>query len=336
MKKAKTKIKSRKKPTPAEEVEVLEPEIEVLPPEIEEVESPEVEEEELSTTKDIVRYSPLQAYLREISRLTPMSREEEHDVAVRYYKNKEKEAAIKLIQSNLWLVVKIAKEYERAARSLLDIIQEGNIGLMEAVGNFDPYRGVRFPSYAVWWIKAYIIRYVMANWRMVKIGTTQAQRKLFFNLKKEKDRLEREGFFPAPKLLAENLNVKEHEVIEMEQRLGSSDLSVDAPAGEESDSDMLSIMPSKQPNAEDLLSQREMQDLVKRSMGQFRSELNDKEKVIFDERLLSEEKVTLQVVADKLHLSKERVRQIEERIKKKLKQYLSNALGDNGTTVDYS
>ena len=131
----------------------------------------------------------------------------------------------------------IAREYQRSFRNLLDLVQEGNIGLMEAVKNFDPYRGVRFPSYAVWWIRAYIIRYIMNNWRMVKLGTTQAQRKLFFNLQKEKDRLEREGFVAGPKLIAERLDVKETEVIEMEQRLGASDLSVDTPLGDGEDVD---------------------------------------------------------------------------------------------------
>ena len=322
-----------------------EPEVEILPAEIDdkevevveaEVEEVEVEEIEPSTSREIVRYNPLQAYMREISRFAHLSKEEEHEIALQYYTSKEKEAAFKLISSNLWLVVKIAKEYEKAARSILDLIQEGNMGLMEAVGNFDPYRGVRFPSYAVWWIRAYIIRYVMANWRMVKIGTTQAQRKLFFNLKKEKERLEREGFFPAPKLLAEKLNVKEQEVIEMEQRLGSSDLSVDAPVGEDGDADMLSIMPSVEPNAEDLLSKKEMQEILKESMNDFKTGLNDKEKLIFEQRLLSEEKVTLQEVADKLSLSKERVRQIEERIKKRLKEYLSNVLGDSSPATDYN
>ena len=121
----------------------------------------------------------------------------------------------------------IAREYQRAVHNLLDLIQEGNVGLLEAVKNFDPYRGVRFPSYAVWWVRAYIIRYIMNNWRMVKIGTTQAQRKLFFNLQKERDRLEREGFTAEPRLIAQRLDVKEKEVVEMEQRLAARDLSVE-------------------------------------------------------------------------------------------------------------
>ena len=149
------------------------------------------------------KYNPLDMYLREVQRIPHLSKEEEKSLALQYYENKDVVAARTLIQSNLWLVIKIARDYQNAAKNLLDLIQEGNIGLMEAVKNFDPFREVRFPSYAVWWIKAYIVRYLIANFRMVKLGTTQAQRKLFFNLKKEKEKLEREGLFPAPKLLAE-------------------------------------------------------------------------------------------------------------------------------------
>ncbi|MCB0336716.1 MAG: sigma-70 family RNA polymerase sigma factor, partial [Bdellovibrionales bacterium] len=169
-----------------------------------------------SKSREVVSYNPLTAYLREMRNFPKLTREEEKELAVQYRENKDLEAAYQLVSSNLWLVVKIARDYEKAARSLLDLIQEGNIGLMEAVKNFDPYRGVRFPSYAVWWIRAYIVRYLIANWRMVKIGTTQAQRKLFFNLQKEKEKLERDGFYPGPKLLAEKLEVKEKEIIEMQ------------------------------------------------------------------------------------------------------------------------
>ena len=164
----------------------------------------------------LVRYDPLQRYLAELRRYPLLSREEERRLAVRYKERHDLEAAYRLVTANLRLVVLIAREYQRAFRNLLDLIQEGNIGLMEAVKNFDPYRGIRFPSYAVWWIRAYIIRYIMNNWRMVKIGTTQAQRKLFFNLQKEKERLEAEGFVAGPALLAQRLDVKESEVVETE------------------------------------------------------------------------------------------------------------------------
>jgi len=280
-------------------------------------------------------FDPLTAYLREIRAYPPLSREEEHELGVRYLKSKDVEAAYRLVTSNLWLVVKIARDYERAARGLLDLVQEGNIGLMEAVKNFDPYRGVRFPSYAVWWIKAYMVRYLIANWRMVKIGTTQAQRKLFFNLKKEKDRLEREGFVPAPKLLAEKLDVKESEVIEMEQRLGSSDVSVDAPVqGGESDSTLLGVLPSPESSAEDLIDRGRSQKLIKQGLEEFAATLKDKERIIFLERMLGEEKATLQEISEKVGVSRERVRQIENRLRERLKIFFEERLGNAIEALD--
>ena len=163
----------------------------------------------------------------------------------------------------------IAREYQRSFRNLLDLVQEGNIGLMEAVKNFDPYRGVRFPSYAVWWIRAYIIRYVINNWRMVKLGTTQAQRKLFFNLQKEKDRLEREGFVAGPKLLADRLGVKEKEIIEMQQRLAASDLSVDTPLRDGEDATMLDVLKSSAETAEEAVADAEFRTLVGERIREF-------------------------------------------------------------------
>src|SRR5262249_38815019 len=161
----------------------------------------------------------------------------------------------------LRLVVMVARDYQRAFKNLLDLVQEGNIGLMEAIKNFDPYRGIRFPSYAVWWIRAYIIRYMMNNWRMVKIGTTQAQRKLFFNLQKEKDRLEAEGIRPGPKLIAQRLDVKESEVVEMEQRLSGRDLSVDAPFQEGEENTMLDVLASRDATAEEQVADAESKEL---------------------------------------------------------------------------
>jgi RNA polymerase sigma-32 factor len=213
------------------------------------------------------------------------------------------------------------------ARNVLDLIQEGNIGLMEAVRNFDPYRGVRFPSYAVWWIRAYIIRYIIANWRMVKIGTTQAQRKLFFNLKKESDRLEREGIYPSTKLLAERLDVKEGEVVEMSQRLGGSDMSFDAPLQDDNDSTLLSVIPSGGDSAEEQLAKKQLQNTLLSGLAEFESGLSDKEKLIFKGRVVSEEKQTLQELSDALSLSKERVRQIENKLRDKLRVFVAKKLG---------
>lgn len=317
--------------------------LEVLPPEDDEVVSSLLEdnlaldedEEKESGGREsdgpgsegIVRYDPVNAYLKEISRYPSLSREEEYDLALKVFHKKDRDAAYKLITSNLWLVVKIARDYQRAARTLMDLVQEGNMGLLEAVKNFDPYRGVRFPSYAVWWIRAYIIRYVIANWRLVKIGTTQAQRKLFFNLRKEKERLEKQGFKPEPKVIANNLNVRESDVIEMEQRLAAGDMSVDAPVSEENDSSLLSILPIDALNAEEEVSRTQLQALLKRTLDEFESTLNEREKLIFDKRLLAEEKATLQDLSDELSVSRERIRQVENRVKEKLKAFLNEKLG---------
>jgi RNA polymerase sigma-32 factor len=285
-------------------------------------------EEDGGSDKALVTFDPLQRYLAEIRRFALLSREEEHRLAVDYKEYGNVEAAYKLVTANLRLVVMIAREYQKAFKNLLDLIQEGNMGLMEAVKNFDPYRGVRFPSYAVWWIRAYMIRHIMNDWRMVKIGTTQAQRKLFFNLQKEKEKLEAEGLTPGPKLLAQRLNVKEDEVVEMEQRLASRDLSVDMPMGDDEEATLLHFLPDQKESPEEQIAETQYQQLLREKMEQFAGALKDKELVIFRERLLNEEPLTLREIGEKYDISRERVRQIEERVKRKLKAFLSKELKD--------
>jgi RNA polymerase sigma-32 factor len=278
--------------------------------------------------KALVPFDPLQRYLTEIRRFPLLGRDEEHQLALQYKEYGDVKAAYKLVTSNLRLVVMIAREYPRAFKNLLDLIQEGNMGLMEAVKNFDPYRGVRFPSYAVWWIRAYMIRYIMNDWRMVKIGTTQAQRKLFFNLQKEKEKIEAEGLTPGPKLLAQRLHVKEDEVVEMEQRLGSRDLSVDVPIGDDDEATLLNFLQDHKQSPEEQFADAQYRELVRVKMEQFAKNLKDKELVIYRERLLTEDPVTLREIGEKYGISRERVRQIEERVKKKLKTYLNKELKD--------
>lgn len=271
----------------------------------------------------------LSRYMAEIRRYALLSPEEEHELAVQYKEYGDVQAAYRLVTANLRLVVMIARSYQRAFQNLLDLIQEGNVGLMDAVRHFDPYRGVRFPSYAVWWVRAYIIRYIMNNWRMVKLGTTQAQRKLFFNLQKEKDRLEAEGYSPEPKRLAHNLGVKEREVVEMEQRMAARDLSVDAPldAGDES-ATFLDFLADQSANAEEAVSALEYQQLIRHKLTDFAQTLEGKEEVIFNQRLFAEEPLTLQDIGDQYGISRERVRQLESRLKKKLKEYLVREIPD--------
>lgn len=311
---------------PAGEEEELQPEPEEQP--LPAIPADLAPDEEPSSARAVATFDPLQRYLSEIRRYPVLTREEEHVLAVRYRESADVEAAYRLVTANLRLVVMIAREYQRAFQNLLDLVQEGNMGLMEAVKNYDPYRGVRFPSYAVWWIRAYVIRYVMANWRMVKLGTTQAQRKLFFNLQKEKARLEREGFRPEARLIAQRLDVKEAEVVEMEQRLSGSDLSVDTPLDGSDGASLLDFLPSRTANTEERVGEAESRQFVAEKIREFGATLEGKERVIFDLRLMAEEPLTLQEIGDQYGITRERVRQIEERIKKKLREFLLSVSED--------
>ncbi|HZR82477.1 MAG TPA: RNA polymerase factor sigma-32 [Candidatus Binatia bacterium] len=276
----------------------------------------------------LVPADSLQRYLAEIRRYPLLDPEEEIRLAIRWREEGDRAAAARLATSNLRLVVMIARQYQQAFKNLLDLVQEGNLGLLEAVKNFDPYRGVRFPSYAVWWIRAYIIRHVMNNWRLVKLGTTQAQRKLFFNLQREKDRLEREGFRPDPALIADRLAVKPSEVVDMEQRLSGRDVSVDAPMGPEGDASMLDFLPDRRSEPEARYGEAEVRDIVGQKIREFGETLRDKEKLIFERRMIAEDPLTLQEIGEKYGVSRERVRQIEERIKRRLRDFLVREVPD--------
>jgi RNA polymerase sigma-32 factor len=271
----------------------------------------------------------LSRYLAEIRSYPILTREEEHEIALRYFVDKDPDAAMRLVTANLRLVVVVAREYQRAFHNLLDLIQEGNVGLLEAVKQFDPYRGVRFPSYAVWWIRAYVIRYVMNNFRLVKVGTTQAQRRLFFNLKKEKARLEALGFTPSAKQIAEHLGVKEKEVIEMDQRLAtSSEVSVETPLGHDGGGTVLDLLPAPGHSAEDDVSEGEFYALMKEKIEEFGSRLEGREAEIYRERLVAEDPLTLQELGDRYGVSRERVRQMEAAVKKKLREFLVSQVRD--------
>src|ERR1700693_1496146 len=278
----------------------------------------------------LVATDPLGRYLAEIRRFPLLSREEEAVIARRYIKNKDPEDAYRLVTANLRLVVKLAYEFARATRNVLDLIQEGNVGLMEAVKNFDPEHGIRFPSYAVWWVRAYIYRYLINNWRLVKIGTTQAQRKLFFNLRKETERLEREGFKPQPLLLAHRMGVRESDVREMQERMGQSEVSLDQPtgAGDDNDTRLLDVIPDAGHNPETETADREWRDFAHDKVKQFADTLAGKEREIFDVRRLAEDTETLQVIGARFGISRERVRQIETRLKRRLKEFIEASAPD--------
>ncbi len=319
------------------EVDTSELELEPEASELEEVDAEIVEESAPAVPRALVpavdrqltRLDPLQAYMAEVTRHPLLSREEEHALAVRLRETGDVKAAYRLVASNLRLVVKMAHEYHRNPLSLLDLIQEGNIGLMQAVKKYDPYRGVKLSSYAAWWIRAYILRYIMDNWKMVKLGTTEAQRKLFFKLRQEQDRLANQGFEVTPKLLAESLNVTEQDVMEMDQRLGQDELSLDAPLTEDSSATRIDrILPSGAVPQDERLANAELKQLFRERLTEFAKTLKDKERFIFEKRLMSDEPMTLQEIGDQYGVSRERARQIEAGLIKKIQAYMREKIPD--------
>lgn len=275
----------------------------------------------------LVAYDPLQAYLWEIRRYALLTKEEEIELAIRYREKNDLEAAHKLVLANLRLVVKIAMDFHRYwMNNLMDLIQEGNVGLMQAVRKFDPHKGIKFSYYASFWIKAYILKFIMENWKLVKIGTTQAQRKLFFNLTKEKERLLSLGYDPEPKLLAERLDVKKDEIIEMAQRLGGWEVSLDAPVKEDAKQDYGSFLPSSDRAIDEQISLKERGELLREKLEEYRGTLSGKQRDIFDNRILAEDPLTLQELGDKYNISRERVRQIQEKILMKAKEWLTEKI----------
>lgn len=273
-------------------------------------------------------YDPMQRYLAEIRQYPFLSREEEKRLAVKFKEEGDLQAVTQLILSHLRLVASIAMEYKNLPFNLMDMIQEGNIGLMQAIKKFDPYKDIRVSTYASWWIRAYILKYILHNWRLVKIGTTEAQRKLFFRLSKERERLEKMGYEAGPKLLADRLDVKEQEVVEMQQRLGGWETSLDAPAGPESDETLANLLPSDQEGVDDRLAKDELQALFQEKLKEFSKTLKPRELEILNERILSENPKTLEVFGKKYKISKERVRQLEENLIKNLKKFMKQEIKD--------
>jgi len=277
----------------------------------------------------LVKFDPLQRYLSEISRYKLLTREQERELGIRVHDFNDPEAAIILINANLRLVVKIALEFQRVwMQNLLDLIQEGNIGLMQAVKKFDPYKNVKFSYYASFWIKAYILKFIMDNWRLVKIGTTQGQRKLFFKLKKEKQKLIDEGFDPKPKLLSERLGVSEREIVDMDSRLDGWDVSLDAPLKEDSDTERIEFLSEEGTSIEDKVAKKEMEVLLHDKIAEFRKKMTEREIEIFDQRIFSDNPVTLQEIGDRYGISRERVRQVEKNIIKKMREFFQHEIPD--------
>jgi len=268
--------------------------------------------------------------MKEVHRYPLLSREEEHDLAIRYREKNDREALQKLVTSNLRFVVKIAYEYVHYRVKLLDLIQDGNMGLVKAVQDFDPYKEVRLTTYAVWWIRSYIQEAILRNYSLVKMGTTQAQKKLFYRLRAEQNRLEQMGIAPKGnvKLLASRLDVREKDVEEMDQRLSQSDLSLNAPMSpDEKREHIQSLLDPSEP-IDVSLGDAQQKEIFGKILLQFSQTLEGREKVIFSKRLVSEDPMTLQEIGDKYGITKERARQIEEQIKDRLKTYVKDNYPD--------
>ncbi|QTA92184.1 RNA polymerase sigma factor RpoH [Desulfonema magnum] len=286
-------------------------------------------ESDQSSDKALVKFDPLQRYLAEVSHYKLLTREHERELAVKVWEDSDPDAAYELVTSNLRLVVKIALEFQRVwMQNLLDLIQEGNIGLMQAVKKFDPYKNVKFSYYASFWIKAYILKFIMDNWRLVKIGTTQGQRKLFFKLKKEKQKLIDQGFDPKPKLLSERLGVSEREIVDMDQRLDGWDVSLDAPLKNDSDTERIDFLSTAAESAEDKVAKKEMDILLHNKIAEFRKKLTKRELEIFNLRIFSDAPATLQEIGDRYGISRERVRQVEKNIVTKMREFFKREILD--------
>ncbi len=274
---------------------------------------------------------PFRLYLREIQAYPPLTREEEQRLIRAYRGTGDREALFRLVTANLKLVVHIALSYRRSARALLDLVQEGNVGLLRAIERFDPEVGVRLPTYAAWWIRAYILKYLLDNVRQVRVGTTNARRKLLHNLRREQRRLEEAGFDAGPRLLAERFGVSEEDVRDVQQALESHDLELDAPASHDGQERRVETLASTAPNAEEQVARRELREKAEAAIATFREKLGERDRLILDGRILAEDPVTLQAIGDRFGTTREAVRQAEVKLMGRLKEHVRKELGDLGS-----
>ena len=283
----------------------------------------------VAPSHNLEKLDPLKQYIKEIARYGLLTLEEETALAKKLLETGDIKVAKELVQANLRLVVKIAMQYKHAYTNVLDLIQEGNIGLMKAVSKFDPAKGAKLSYYASWWIKSYILKFILDNFRLVRIGTTADQKKLFFNLLKEKEKLERLGIKPDLKLIAQNLDVSEKSVALMEHALqpGSGDVSIDRPLFSDSSKSLVDIISDEdEDHIDDKLAKDQELEILKENLTSFVEDLRPRDQEIFKKRLLSEVPLSLQAIADDYGVSRERIRQIEVRLIEKLRLYMSDLI----------
>lgn len=291
---------------------------EALTPEI-------IEAATTDSSKALAAADPVTKYLVEIRKYPLLTPEEELKLAKRYYDEGDSSAAERLVTANLRFVVKVAAEYTKFGARLIDLIQEGNVGLMHAVKEFNPYKGVRLITYAVWWIRGYIQEYLMRQYSLVRIGTTQNQRKLFYQLQKEREELERLGYQEAIAQLSGRLGIPEKEIESMHQRLSGRDVSLNQPLGDNDQSSSLMDFQVDQQvqDVDEQLGHQEELSLLNEKIDQIRPQLSEREIFILENRLLSDEPMTLQEIGDKYGITREAVRQMEARLLNKIKQEMT-------------
>ncbi len=274
----------------------------------------------ISSSKSLASTDPLALYLSEIRRYKILTKEEETALAKKYFETKDAAAAEALVKANLRFVVKVAAEYSKFGAKMIDLIQEGNVGLMHAVREFNPYKGARLITYAVWWIRGYIQEFLMRQYSMVRIGTTQNQRKLFYQLQREKEALDAMGIEPSAALIGSRLGIPEDEVRDMAQRMSGRDISLDRPLDDDSGTSLGDIQKSNNDEPlDEMLAREEQLDILKQKIEELRKDLSDREKIILDERVLNDDPLTLQEIGEKYGITREAVRQMESRLMKKIK-----------------
>ena len=268
-------------------------------------------------------------YMQDVNSFKLLSNEETEALVIRYQKNNDQEAGNELVTANLRLVVKIAGDFQKFwTNNFLDLVQEGNIGLIKAIKKFDPERGIKFSYYATFWIRAYILKFIMDNWRLVKLGTTQVQRKLFYKLNKEKKMLESQGIKPESRLLAKRLDVRETDIIEMEQRFNGPDISLESPVSPDSQTEHKDLLSETGPSVEELAAKREIIEKIHDVLDKQKGSFCDREKVILQDRLLRDDSRSLKNIAEQFQISRERIRQIEARLLKKIGKTLQQEMPD--------
>ena len=268
-------------------------------------------------------------YMQDVNTYKLLDNEETKALVIRYQEKGDQQAGDELVTANLRLVVKIAGDFQKYwTNNFLDLVQEGNIGLIKAIKKFEPERGIKFSYYATFWIRAYILKFIMDNWRLVKLGTTQVQRKLFYKLNKEKKVLETQGIKPESSLLAKRLDVKETDIIEMEQRFNGPDISLESPVSPDSQTEHKDMLSENGPSVEELAARREIIEKITDVLNKQKGSFCKREKVILEDRLLQDDSRSLKNIAEQFQISRERIRQIEARLLKKIGKTIRQEMPD--------